>query len=230
MTLLEAVNKVLRRVNVLTGDAGELASLTDSPRQVFIDTAVQAWNEAVIELYAVSATPIPNELAESTIVLAENDRDYALDAALVQLHFPLINEADNRVIEEYPGGYLQMVADQALTTQTGIPYYAAIRPTDGELFIDSSPTASEVGTTYKYRYDKELLLTTAASTFPFKNTVVDALVPGVAEIWRRNRNKTFDPNAIRKSMGTASKYMTQLQQRGSWLPDRHGINKTDPFS
>lgn len=229
-TLLQGVNKVLRRVNILTGDTNELSTLTDSARQVFIDTAVQVWNEAVIELYSVSNMAMPNELAEATITLAAGDRDYALNAAMVQLHWPLIDATNNRYIEEYPGGYVQMKADQATQTNTGIPYFAVIRPSDGELYIDTEPTASEAGLTYTYYYDKDLELSSGSDTFPFKGVVFNAMVPAVAEMWRRNRNKTYDPTAIKKSMGVASRYLRQKQQRSSWFEFNGPINTTDPYA
>ena len=217
-TLLESVNEVLKKVKVIAGDAGELTTLTDSGRQVYIDNAVQAWNEAVDQLYSVSNIPLPNELAESTITLATSDRDYALDAALVQLRWPLIDETNGRVIEEYPGGYKSMVDSQLIpSNHTGIPYYGAIRPTDGELYLDAIPTSDENGLVYKYRYDKDTVMSIAADTVPFKDAVFRAMVPAVAELWKRNQNQSFDNDIYTLSIGRAGRLMTSVQRRDSYV-------------
>lgn len=228
-TLLQGVNKVLRRVNILTGDTGELTGLTESARQVFIDTAVQAWNEAVLELYSVSNLPMPNELSSNTITLASGDRDYALQSDLLQLRWPLFDSTNGQYISQYPGGYEQMLADQAITVNTGVPYLAAIRETDGELYIDTLPGADEVGLVYTYQYDKDLELTLAADTFPFNSAVFNAMVPFVSEIWRRNRNKTFDPRTMEKQLGIASRYLSQKQMNSSWIGWGHPSQVTDPY-
>ena len=176
-TLLNGVNAVLRRVNILTGDTGELDSLTSSPRQVFIDTAIQVWNEATIQLYSSTSGALPTSITEATITLANGDRDYALASDLVRIYWPLQDETNGREIEQYPGGYMQMVNDQEIPTNyTGIPYYGVIRPTDGLLYLDAIPQATEAGLVYKYRYDKSLVLDTATDTFPFSDQVFQAMI------------------------------------------------------
>ena len=49
-TLLDGVNEVLKRVSLIQGDNAILTDLTDSSRQVYIDVAVQVWNESVDEI------------------------------------------------------------------------------------------------------------------------------------------------------------------------------------
>ena len=63
-TLLNGVNEVLKKVGILEGDTGLLTTLTDSPRQIFIDTAVQSLNEVNDEVYSVLDKPKPDQLAE----------------------------------------------------------------------------------------------------------------------------------------------------------------------
>lgn len=229
-TLLNGVNDLLKRVQIIAGDSGELASLTDSARQHWIDLAVQCWNEAVEQLYSLTHIPQPQELGESTIVLASGDRDYALAADLVQLHFPLIDETNGAYILEQPGGYLGLVSSQLFPANyTGLATYGAIRPTDGQLYLDRIPTASEVGKTYKYRYDKDVSLSLAADTFPFTDAVYRALLPVATELWKlQKENKSFD-GLSRKSFARAARYLTMTQPRPTWTPEIYQGQSTDPF-
>jgi len=75
-TLLQGVNEVLKKVSVIQGDTGALTTLSDSAKQVFIDPAVQSWNEAVDQLYSISNKPKPKELVKASITLATGDRDW----------------------------------------------------------------------------------------------------------------------------------------------------------
>ena len=231
-TLLNGVNAVLRRVNILTGDTGELDSLTSSPRQVFIDTAIQVWNEATIQLYSSTSGALPTSITEATITLVNGDRDYALASDLVRIYWPLQDETNGREIEQYPGGYMQMVNDQEIPTNyTGIPYYGVIRPTDGLLYLDAIPQAAEAGLVYKYRYDKSLVLDTATDTFPFSDQVFQAMVPAVTELWRRSRNRMVDNATLEAAMGTASRMLSENKMRPSWFSDwQVRSNPSDPYS
>lgn len=216
-SLLNGVNDVLKKVSIIAGDSGELSSLTDSARQVNIDLVVSAWNEAIEELYSRTSTPLPKELAENTITLATDDRDYALQSDLVQLHWPLLNETDGDYLHQYEGGYLKMVADQPQPDNfTGLPLAGAIRPTDGQLYLDRIPTAAENGRVYKYWYDKDLSLSGAADLMPFNDSVYRAMVPVVAEIWRRDKERTFDDGSFAVSLGRAGRLLTRNQAARSW--------------
>lgn len=217
-TLLNGVNDVLKRVRIIRGQVGELSTLTDSGRQGWIDIATQAWNESVEQLYETSDIPLPMELGESTITLVTSDRDYALASDLNVLRFPLLDETNGQVIREYPGGYINLVNEQIFpASYTGLPYFAAIRPTDGELYLDRIPTSDENGNVYKYRYDKDVSLSLAADTFPFADAVYRAMVPVVAEVWKREERKEFDDDMYRQNMGRASRLLRQQPMRTSWL-------------
>lgn len=229
-TLLNGVNEVLERLGIIQGDTAVLTSLTDSSRQMVINFTVDAWNEAIDALYAMSATPKPNELAENTITLATSDRDYALQTDVNQLYFPLLDETNGRYIEEYKKGYFHLVSSQSVPANyTGLPTYACIRPTDGQLYLDSIPTSNENGLVYKYRYDKELVLSAYTDTVPFKDVVFRQMVRAVAEIVNRELNKTFSEAIYNTAMATASRYLIQKQQNTSYLPDKVYVNSTDPY-
>jgi len=230
-TLLDGVNEVLKQLGYIKGNSGELASLTDSQRQTTIDQTVQAWNRILIELYDASDKPLSTELSENTITLVTNDRDYTLQTDLVQLRYPLVEQTRGLQIWEYNGGYEQIFRDQIQPANyTGQASFAAIRPTDGLLYLNAIPTAQENGDVYTYQYDKQITLSLAADIFPFSDTVFEVLISGVTELISRYKKRSFDAGEYNKSLGLAVSLMTKGQARTSWTPERGaGINITDPL-
>ena len=216
-TLLNGVNEVLKAVQIIAGDSQELTTLTDSSRQAFIDTAVRLWNEAIDELFSATNMPKPTELAENTITLVADDRDYALQSNMNQLYWPFLDETNGDFIFEAKGGYLGIVNSQPQPANfTGQPVTAAIRDTDGQLYLDRIPTAAEAGRVYKYRYDKDLELTAAADNMPFNDVVFRAMVPVVTQLWKRDWEAQFDGDMFLTSLGRAGRYLTRKQARASW--------------
>ena len=227
-TLLNAVNEVLKRVQLIQGDSGTLTTLTDSARQVYIDAAVQMWNETVDELYSISEKPKPKELAEATITLATSTRAYAMASDVVQLYWPFQDETNGRYLLEYPGGYTELVKAQLVPANfTGLPIFGCIRPTDFYIYMDRIPTSNENGLIYKYRYDKDLVMTTASSAMPFTDIVFRDLVPAVAEMWKKEIKNKFDNGIYSNALGKASRHLLGLQQRNSWTPTRVVAGRLD---
>ena len=230
-TLLNGVNEVLIQLGYIKGNSGELVSLTDAQRQTSIDQVIQAWNRLLIELYNASDIALPNELAENTITLVTDDRDYVLQTDLVQIRYPLVNQTTGQQLYEYNGGYTQLFKDQSQPANyTGQATFATIRPTDGELYLDRIPTSSENGDVYTYQYDKEITLSLAADTFPFTDSVFNVLVSACAELVSRYKKRSFDAGEYSKSLGLGVSLMTKGQQRTSWTPIRSSnVNITDPL-
>lgn len=185
-TLLQIVNKCLRRLSIVQGDAGELAALSSAQFQTDIDVLVQAINETIDDLYGARGRP--QAVGAATIALADGVREYALAADCERvLGKPpmLIEESRGRVVTEYPGGYEQMVADQPVPDGcSGRPAYFAIEPMTGRLRLDRAPTAAEAGEIYRYRYFKALSLAEAAATMPFSDRVADNLLPAFCEKYK----------------------------------------------
>ena len=231
-SLLDGVNEVLIKVDILEGDTGRLTTLTDAARQVFIDTAIQALNEVQDQLYSALVRPKPQQLAEATITLVTDDQDYALATDLVTLlpDFGLIDTTNNHVISilDDDDAYRQLIVGDLDQDDTGLPSVAAIRPTDGQLWMDRKPTSAENGRVYNYRYNKELELVLAADTFPFSNAVFRAVVPAAAEVWFRLRHRDFDQQMFSLSMGRAARLINLTPMRDSWRPGQ-SHNATDPL-
>jgi hypothetical protein len=217
-TLLNCVNEILKRVNEIAGDAAALTTLTDSARQHMIDVAVQVVNEGTVALYAESHLPMPNEQGSSTITLATGDRDYALATDLVQLRWPFIDRTNNQYLTQFAGGYNGLLLLDPEQDDTGLPHWAAIRPTDGQLFLDRAPGTEENGNIYTYQYDKSLLMSAAADTVPFTDTCFAMMVPVWAQLWKREMRNEFDAGLYKESLGTAGRLLTRGQMRSSWSP------------
>lgn len=218
-TLLNGVNEVLKRNGLIQGDSGLLTTLSDSPRQVYIDLAVQLWNEVVEHLYTRSSKSMPKEMAESSITLVTGTRAYALAADLIELRWPLHNRVEGEYIFEWEAGYHNLEKGQPQPAEwTGLATFAAINPTDGTLYLERIPTATENGREYFYNYDKDLSLSLAADTFPFDDSVFRALVPVVSEFWERKEERDFDSEVARFSFGRASRLLSRQPLRTSWLP------------
>lgn len=214
-TLLDGVNEVLKRVKIVRGDTGVLTGLTDATVQTHIDLAVQMWNESLDDLY--TDTIKPKELAESTLTLVTGDRDYALQTDLVELKFPLIDETNGNYIFEWKRGYMDLVTIQNVPSSwEGLPYYAVIRPTDGELYMDRIPTAEENGRVYKYRYDKDIVLSLAADTMPFTDAVFRAMVPVVAQKFSRERKRAFNAEEFSAALGRAAALLATTEASRTW--------------
>lgn len=191
-TFLIEVNNLLNRVGAIQGDASDLTSFTDSQHQPDIDVAVQAWNEVVRKLYSLGT--FQGEVAEGTITLATDTREYATASDFEQLagtdytERVMINASENQVIREYPGGWEKMYANQPdPTDHTGQPSFFAINKTNSKFRVDKTPTSGENGRAFTYLYQKRIALTLITDTFPFSDTVVDQLLPAVAEVWRAER-------------------------------------------
>lgn len=215
-TLLNAVNETLKRVRIISGDSSALSTLVDPARQNYVDTAVQAINEALEELYSTSGLPMPEELSSDTIILATNVRSYGLPTNMVQMHWPLIDRTNTQYIYEYPGTYLDLLKIDPEQDDLGQPMFAAINPEDGELYLDRAPTSTYNGRVYTFQYDKDISLSSANDRVPFSDAVFRAMVPVWAELWKRDQRQSFDGDFVGLQIGRASRLVTQQQQRRSW--------------
>lgn len=217
-TLLNCVNEILKKVAIIHGDSGLLTSLSSTSRQRSIDIAIQVVNEGIDELYTTSELPLPLSQAESTITLVTADRSYSLATDLVQMRWPLIDKTNNQYIYKFAGGYNTLLLLDPEQDDTGLPYYGAISPVTGELYLDRAPTSAENGNVYTYQYDKDLELDQAADTVPFGNTTFRAMIPVWEQLWRRSQQKDFDADIYRMSLGRAARTVTRMQPTSDYCP------------
>lgn len=233
-TLLTGVNDVLEKTKILRS-TGALSSLSDSARQVFIDLAVQSWNEMIDEIYSQCQKERPRLWTSGTMTLSTGTRTYSLDqtnANVVELYWPLHDQTNGHYIYEHPKGYLGLIRSQRIPANyTGLPLYGALDPTASstQVYLDRVPQAAQNGLNYTYYYQKDGGLSAAADEFPFNDGVYRALVPAVAEVWRRHQQKDFDEALYKISMGRAARLLNQAKSKDTWSPYRYVLNETDPF-
>ena len=211
-TFLQALNSSLKKVREIQGVSGELTSLTDSARQAKVDVMIDSWNEVVQEVLSYGA--YPTEVSEGEITLVADQREYdTADDFETFVSKRLINQTDGYIAYEYPGGYDAMWRTQTQPdSYTGSPQFWALNSTTGKVRLDTSPTANEAGRVYKYLYNRRIAFDEATDTFPFSDTVVDALVPAVAEVYRRDIQKTFDAGFYQASVARALRLLPRVDK------------------
>lgn len=217
-TLLDAINEVFKKANLIAGDAAALTTLVDSSRQHPIDIAIQAINEGIDELFSQSHISMPNEQAEATITLVAGTREYTLATDLVELHFPLIDRTNTQFINKYPGDYNDLLILDPEQDDTGLPWWAIIDPKNSKLYMNVTPTAVEAGAIYYYQYEKDLGMSAATDTVPFNNTVFRAMVPVWTELYKKGMRQDFDADIYKVSLGRASRFLSQIDPRTSYSP------------
>lgn len=236
IVFLQAVNASLKRVRVIQGDAGELATstvtttatglvatepFTDSGRQTQIDLMIQVWQEGVHTLYDFGL--LGDEAATGTIALVDGTREYDLPSDFERMAGKSHEErvwrgtTNGLILTEYKGGYAKMLRDQPVATDyIGDPNHWAISPVDRtKVRLDREAAVDQDGDTYSFLYEKRLSLTAtmATETLPFSDTVADALVPVVAEGWNQIMKDDFDSGLFRSSIARAARVGTRNQPR-----------------
>ncbi len=224
-TFLNGVNAVLKRAQVIQGDSGALTTFTDSGRQHWVDNVIQIWNEAVRQLLIRNA--INGEVKEGTVTLVSDSgarTEYSLPSDFEQFtgddkrNTVFVCQTVNHVVTPYPGGYIRMYRDQPKPANfTGRPNYFAINPVTGKIRFDTNPQDGQAGEIYTYLYDKRINLSATTDTFPFSDTVVDELVPAVAEIFRQDKDgRPRTPIYATMAFNTAMQIARQMRPRSHY--------------
>jgi len=233
-TLLQGTNQVLTKVQIISS-SNALTSLTNSAKQVFIDNAVQAWNEVVDQLYSNDDVLRPYQGAEDSIIIEADKRTYDLPCDLVQIRWPMHEETEGFYISEYPGGYEELRNIQSIPANyTGIPFKGAISPIEKEVYLDRVPTSAEAGYEYKFFYWRDTVLERATDQFPFDDGVFRSLVPAVSEIWKRLQHNKFDDAYFKASFGRALRMVKQQPADTTYIKRRAVVSGGslgfDPFN
>ncbi len=227
-SLLDGVNEVLKRVSIIrSSDA--LSSLTNSGKQVFIDLAVQAWNESVDQLYSKTNALKAYQGEEDTLTLQSGVRVYSLPDDLIQMRWPLHDEVNGFYIHEHKGGYeeLRHVLVQP-DNRTGIPTRGALSIIEKEIYLDNIPTPAEDGYQYTYFYWRDTVLEKESDRFPFDNAVFRAMVPVVTETWRLMQKGDANGEISKINYGRALRMIEQKPDEPTYIK-RGGRNQTGPL-
>lgn len=218
-TLLEGVNDVAKKLQIIAGNSGDFTSLTSLPHQHSVDIIIRNWNVGMEDLYSTSHVAYPAELSSTDITLVTGQRDYQIPSDLITIRWPLHDTSNGQYIQEYRGGYQKLrVSQQEPDTFTGLPDHGVINPSNNQLYFDRIPTASENGLVYELLYDKDVSLSTQNDEFPFNNAVYRPMVDVVAELSRRDLRNRFDLTFHDKRMSQASKYLRKTIPKKTYLP------------
>lgn len=243
IVFLQAVNATLKRVNEIAGDSEELATSTvtstatglvatdafvDSRRQHKIDIVIQLWNEAIHEAFSMKL--LGRVAATGTITLASGEREYDLPVDFERMAGDTYQQRALRgattglVFHEYPGGYAQMLVDQPTASDyTGTPMRWALSVSQAKIRMDTEPSSAETGSLYNFLYEKRLAMTStmATSTFPFSDSVADALVPVVSEAYNAVMKKEFNSEMLTAGLNRSLAFLRQVGPS-----DRYGKRRT----
>lgn len=218
-TLLDGVNKVLRRVGEITSVSPDLTSLTDSARQRQIDLAVQLWQD-VME-YVQGWADLPGDIGEGSITLVTGTREYAVASDFQGFVGDdkgvawLIN-TDYR-LSPYPGGYKQMYADQIdPSLYTGQAGSWALNPVTQQIRLDRTPTVNENGDVLTYLYDKVITLSAATDNFPIPDAAVNVLSLTVAEVYKLSQKERLTGDVWRIGVAEALRISSRKPKDSSY--------------
>lgn len=213
ITFLAAVNETLKRASIIIGSASELTTFTSSARQTDVDMMLSSWNDVIDQLY--STPGIEREsLAEGSFTIStsgtDSGREYAVPSDFVSMAGNPINEADSHELKPFPGGFLAM--DKARLDPDdfqGQPSWWVLSGINGNIRIDTTPTADENGDIYEFIYNKSINLTGTTDTFPFDDEVVRTLQDAVWQTWtlRRKSKADFNEATFQASMARAANMM-----------------------
>lgn len=216
VTFVELVDQTLHRVGVFHSATEYLAlgsTVTASEffeqrtdHQNSVNLALQFWQDAMAEVYALQDSP--PLIATATITLVADQREYTLAtddfervAGNTKATRVLRSATTGVVLPEYRGGYLQMLADQPTASDyQGEPTAWAISPTtEATIRLDRDPQSDEAGWTYYMAYEKTINLTStmATATMVVSDTVARSLVQVVAEAWKSEKDKSFNVEIFR---------------------------------
>ena len=218
-TLLDGVNEVLKRANVLV--TGTLfASLTDGALQHEIDVAVQVINEGIDDLYSVPGMLMPNSQNEGTISLVLGQREYTLPSDFLRMNADsiIIDRTNTNYLWQYMEGYDALLGLDPQQLYTGLPLWWVISPITGKLRVDRAPDSTVVGNTYYFEYEKNVTLANASDAIPFNDAAFRAMVPAWTQIYKRERSGDFDQAMYTASMARAARFAREVSPRIDYSP------------
>ena len=220
MNLLDGVNRVLKRARLIQGDSSELPNLTSGKFQADVDIIVSAWSEVV--RYVFDHDNVSKGLlygtSEGTITLVTGQREYSLPADFDVVSSPVfVNQTLGNFLTPYPGGFTAMHEMQMKPGDfSGLPAHWTLNPTTGKIRLDSAPESAQNGAVYTFLYEKRHNLSMGSDEFPFSDSVVEDLVPAVAQIWRREAREQFDALAFNVAVGQAVTRLTGVEIRSRY--------------
>ena len=172
MDFLTGLNRLLRTVQVISGDDDDITTFDDTQHAADIELAQIAIQDELAALVADSF--IDYEKATATISLVTSTRVYALDSGFIRFYGTnpsFYDSTDNNRIYEYIGGEdLLRDADYQYKTTEGAPWAFYWDSTTGkQVAFYSVPDSTYNGRSLSYDYEKSVAVTASSDTLPFHN-------------------------------------------------------------
>lgn len=205
LTLLDVVNRCLRRQRLTDSNDEVLTDFTDDRLRVDVDMIIDAVNDTLYYFFDISDFS-PYETTDDTITLVAGTREYATATGFFLLASKhMKNHTDGHTITEYPGGYQGMFEEQHIPNDyVGQPNFWVINPNNGMIRLDTAPEAAQAGDVYTYVYQKQLNMAAHTDTFPFGDEVVRALIPAFVQMYRRENNpEEYDDGMFQSALAMA---------------------------
>jgi len=172
MTLLEAINRILRKNAIIRGDTDLVMTLSDTQHNASLNLAVVAIQDELVKLIAERLIPSERKTTGSVTFVTEQ-RTYALAADFTRFYgYPhFYRAADNRQIYEYAGGLEGLqITYYDYATQYGDPLWFYWEPTSTKkVGFFQVPSSSENGDQWTYDYEGSVMVSASSDTLPFHN-------------------------------------------------------------
>jgi hypothetical protein len=172
MTLIDAINRILRKNAVIRGDTDLVSTLADTQHNASLNLAVVAIQDELVKLIAERLIPSERKTTGS-ITFATQTRTYALATDFIRFfgvpHF--YRATENREIFEYDGGLEALqVTYFNYATNYGNPVAFYWEPASTkQVGFFQVPSLSENGNVWTYEYEGSVMVSVASDTLPFHN-------------------------------------------------------------
>ena len=172
MNFLTGLNRLLRTVQIISGDDDDITTFDDTQHAADIELAQIAIQDELASLVADKF--IDYEKATATITLATSTRTYALESDFIRFygtHPSFYDSTDNTRIYEYIGGE-DVLRDQDYQYKTteGNPWaWYWDSTTSKKVAFYLVPDSTYNSRSLSYDYEKSVNVTSATDTLPFHN-------------------------------------------------------------
>lgn len=210
-TFLQAVNECLILEGIISGDDDELSSFTDTQHVISSKLAQKAIQQELASL--VSEQIIDAERTSALLTTTPGTRTYTLASGFIRFRTTARNPnvvlweatsagiTDGQFVQEWPGGEESIITayPRYLDQQARPIYWYWVGGGTQDVGLYPVPDGTRY---YKYFYEKDVTVTTAADTLPFAvDTQARTFIRGAARRFKFLRSspverETFYPKGL----------------------------------
>jgi len=220
MNFLTGLNRLLRTVQIISGDDDDITTFSDTQHAADIELAQIAIQDELATLVAEKF--LDYEKATDTISLVTGTRTYALASDFIRFYGTnpsFYDSTDNVRLYEYHGGEdLLRDADLKYDTTQGGPWaWYWDSTTSKQVAFYAVPQSSYNGRSLSYDYEKSVSVTASTDTLPFHNDeAAQAFVSCAAR-----RFKVMDESLLVPALEQDAIYVSAKSRLVSFLGNRN---------